>query len=175
MYYRRKPTPVTQEKNKRDKIQQRLNSLSFYDSIPMFDSVGRKAGMGISNAAVEQSPEGGGATAEPTTATTANGVLSKKLENTEEKASSGVGDTGASEDAPPNPWKVDNGPYWTGPSGDGDSDQDSAVYAELDKQSNKEGQHDANSNKEELDDEPPPTYAVQLKTNDKNEDVYTHV
>ena len=57
----------------------------------------------------------------------------------------------------------------------GDSDHDSAIYAELDKHS-KEGHSDGSTPHSTHDDlEAPPSYAVQLKTNDKNEDVYTHV
>jgi hypothetical protein len=44
VYHFRK-RPNTKEKNEKDKMQERLNSLSFYDSIPMYESIGRRGGV----------------------------------------------------------------------------------------------------------------------------------
>ena len=48
VYDRRRPKRQLEREKKR-RLQQRLNSLSFYDSIPLYDSLGRRAGAGQSN------------------------------------------------------------------------------------------------------------------------------
>ena len=79
----------------------------------MFDSVGRKAGMGLATATVEQ--QQGGPSAEGSTATTTNGTISNKVDN----CSDGQKSPGSGNKHNPNPWKVDNGPYWTGANTEG--------------------------------------------------------
>lgn len=130
-----------------------MNSLSFYDSIPLYDSVSRKVGV---------------ARAPPLEALSHSGSIKIK------------GLTSLSGDCPI-PWKSD-GPYWANMREEADSDHDSAVYAELDKSSRadtSEGGTPKHPRGEvpNLSGNVESEYSVNLNTQDaeKNGDVFTHV
>ena len=89
-------------------MQQRLNSLSFYDSIPLYDSMGHRTG-GVARAAQHVQETNLNLGAQPKSKT--NGVACSKSDQGRR-----------------------SGPYWANLQPELDSDHDSAVYAELDKQ-----------------------------------------
>ncbi len=161
-HFRKRPKRQA-EKERKKRLQQRLNSLSFYDSIPLYDSIGRKAASQMLRlppppvdqprvCALPPPPEG-----------PPQGLDPKRL----------------------NGWNhmSDQPPFWT-PTPDPESDHDSAIYAELDKQSrgaaSEEGaqleESPPNAARKTPNGEGPPGYSLHLKPTDpKSEDIYTHV
>jgi hypothetical protein len=132
-----------------------MNSLSFYDSIPLYDSVSRKVGV---------------ARAPPLEALSHSGSIKIKGVNNTHNASMECSI----------PWKSD-GPYWASMRDEADSDHDSAVYAELDKSS----RGDTSEGGTPKHPREVPTlsgtlgseYSVNLNNegHENGEDVYTHV
>ena len=106
-FHRRRPKKRA-EKSRKKRLEQRLNSLSFYDSIPLYDSIGRK---GLPPSMSVPLPPG---------SPNHHGIYNMGM----------VGSRVAS----PGMDSKDSAPYWTSIH-DIESDHDSAIYAELDKQS----------------------------------------
>ena len=144
------------EKERKLRLQQRLNSLSFYDSIPLYDSIGRRTGASRSPTLVSDPPAG---LCNPGLHAAAHGhVLDPKRL----------------------PWSGKEQSYWSSNAHELESDHDSAIYAELDKNS-RSGPSDADTPRTRSparrtpNGEGPPGYSVNLKHADKEEDIYTHV
>ena len=145
---------------RKDKLQQQLSSLSFYDSIPLYDSIGHKGG--VARAPPVVSHRGGVARAPPVGGD----------RNGNGKASDSSQCLSGSKCMP---WKSD-GPYWTNLHADlVDSDHDSAVYAEIDRQS-REVLSELGS-PATLRGDSPVTYSVSLDTHGEVSQNYisTHV
>ena len=130
---------------KTDKIQDRLNSLSFYDSIPLYDSIGRNGG-------VPRAPPVGDDMK----------INSKSLD----AGHYVIGSKQVKSDAP----------YWTTIHAEFDSDHDSAVYAELDRQS-RDGLNDLSSPTSLHAADTSVSYSVSLDTTSDTcrDDISTHV
>ncbi len=153
--YCRKNPKNQADKDRKLRLQQRLNSLSFYDSIPLYDSIGRRTGASRSPTLISDPPSG---LDNPGPHSVAHGhVLDPKRLA----------------------WTSKDPTYW-GPSQEIESDLDSAIYAELDKNS-RSGPSDVDTprttspTRRTPNGEGPPGYALHLKHNDKDEDIYTHV
>ena len=105
--YRKRPE--VKEKEKKEKLQERLNSLSFYDSIPMYESIGRRGGVARAPKPQDQKAS----------KTKGNAKSNSKKDEGENKESLYWTNIQVSKEH--------------------DSDHDSAIYAELDKHSAGEG------------------------------------
>ena len=164
--FSRQPKRLAAKERKR-RLQQRLNSLSFYDSIPLYDSVGRRSGT-----TMLRLPD----VSRPVPMASGSSVGSEKAgtlpsDHPHNNSLSQLNVKGLT-------WpKCERGPCYTS-TVDPESDQDSAIYAELDKQSRGATSEDTLSPKTGTtpNGEGPPGYAVHLKHTPMNkEDIYTHV
>ena len=154
-------------KERKRRLQQRLNSLSFYDSIPLYDSVGRRSGTTMVRLPGLTVPAAGGNLSDKGRVCT----LPSEQSQTTPRPPSQL-------DVKSLPWKSGTSTPWT-PSPEPETDRDSAIYAELDKHS-----RGGATSEETLSPVPrttpngegPPGYAVHLKHTPVNkEDIYTHV
>ena len=152
--FRRRPKRKA-EKERKKRLQQRLNSLSFYDSIPLYDSIGRKAG----TTTVQVQPN------EEVPPEQQNGLCNVAAETSSQIDAQILDPNNLQWDRN----ESDDGALSWAPTNEGDSDHDSAIYAELDKPNTPKLPTVVPTG------EGPPGYSLHLTTTDKNEDIYTHV
>ena len=161
------------EKERKKRLQQRLNSLSFYDSIPLYDSIGRKTGAAVAARSNEGAdvtsgeghPTSGGKDAGSATPASAADDTAQVLDP---KRLVWAGPKITEEDGPA-------AASWT-PSSGVESDHDSTIYSELEKpMAAKTPSVPPVPPRTLPNGEGPPGYSLHLASVDKNEDIYTHV
>ena len=169
LYIHARKRPKRHVDDRKRRLQQRLNSLSFYDSIPIYESVGRRGGMSKS---APHTPPG--------QTFPLQSLSTQNLNWTQQSMQPHYWSTVTSESL----------------QNEADSDHDSAIYAEVESQSrvDRMGQHTptqrgsratrtttfttpssghGNHHRDII--RPQQAFSLRLKTHPGQEDIYTHV